>query len=126
MDYDLFQSDDDEDILSAYLQATQKPPPSPQEAPVQNHVNNPEEGVRLIDVSLTEDEDDVDVLPEFNCSGRDTIKTQTDFPSDGFMRNGYAQPAHLPRTRLDRLCFEFELDQLKGSAVMRYLHGEAW
>lgn len=125
MDYDLFQSDDDEDILSAYLQASQKPAP-PQEAPGQNHVNIPDEGVRVIDVSLAEDVDDIDVLPEFNCSGRDTIKTQTDFPSDGFMRNGYAQPAQLPRTRLDKLCFDFELDQLKGSTVMRYLHGEAW
>lgn len=125
MDYDLFQSDDDEDILSAYLQASQKPPP-PQEAQGQNHVNIPDEGVRVIDVSLAEDVDDIDVLPEFNCSGRDTIKTQTDFPSDGFMRNGYAQPAQLPRTRLDKLCFDFELDQLKGSTVMRYLHGEAW
>lgn len=122
MDYDLFQSDDDEDILSAYMQVTQQPPL--QETSLQNISDYAEAGTR--DVILAEDEEEFNVLPEFNCSGRDTIKTQTDFPSDGFMRNGYAQPALLPRNRLDKLCFDFELGQLKGSAVMRYLHGEAW
>lgn len=122
MDYDLFQSDDDEDILSAYMQVTQKPPLP--ETSLQNISDYGE--AEITDVNLAEDEKEFNVLPQFNCSGRDTIKKQTDFPSDGFMRNGYAQPVLLPRSRLDKLCFDFELGQLKGSAVMRYLHGEAW
>lgn len=60
MDYDLFQSDDEE-ILATFIQATQKQ----------------ETLSAQIDVDDSE-EDLVDGLhlPEFNCSGRDTLKSQ--------------------------------------------------
>ncbi|KAH8396262.1 hypothetical protein KR222_006934 [Zaprionus bogoriensis] len=118
MDYDLFQSDDDEDILSAFLQATQKPQQ-------EGLLDKSAEIAAAIDVDEDEDGDALDVLPEFNCTGRDTIKTQTEFPSSGFLRNGYAEPTQLPRSRLDRLGFDFEPGQLQVCAVVRYLHGEA-
>ncbi|EDW62838.1 protein MMS22-like [Drosophila virilis] len=116
MDYDLFQSDDDEDILTAFLQATQKPQPESQ-PPLEQLLNSNEE--------FEHEDDALDLLPEFSCTGRDTIKTQSELSSTGFVRNGYALNAQVPRSRLDRLCFDFELDQLRVCAVLRYLHGEA-
>lgn len=115
MDYDLFQSDDDEDILTAFLEATQKAQP---EVQVQ----------QMLDCTEDEDHDDadaLDLLPEFNCSGRDTIKTHNDFPSNGFVRNGYGLNSPVPRSKLDKLGLDFEPGQLSVCAVMRYLHGEA-
>ncbi|XP_017870553.1 PREDICTED: protein MMS22-like [Drosophila arizonae] len=112
MDYDLFQSDDDEDILTAFLQATQKAQPDPAEE-IQSNDN------------LDHDECILELLPEFNCGGRDTIKTHTDFPQHSFVRNGYALKAPLPRSRLEKLCFDFEPEQLQVCAVLRYVHGES-
>jgi len=112
MDYDLFQSDDDEEILTAFTQATQK---------LQH-----ETGKGQMDVDDAEEEESdegLEFLPEFCCSGRDTLKSQ--FPGEGFLRNGYA---HLdpPRCRLENLCFDFDQGQLVVAAVRNYLHGEAW
>ncbi|XP_017852159.1 protein MMS22-like [Drosophila busckii] len=111
MDYDLFQSDDDEDILTAFIQATQHPKLTPLLEPQLN---------------AEEDADALGILPEFNCSGRDTLKQQTEFPTHGFVSNGYAQhPSLLPRSRLDILAFDFDVEQLRVSLVVNYLLGEA-
>ncbi|XP_034490302.1 protein MMS22-like isoform X2 [Drosophila innubila] len=72
-----------------------------------------------------DDDDALDLLPEFNCTGRDTIKTHNDFPSNGFVRNNYGLNSTVPRCKLDKLGFDFEPGQLSVGAVMRYLHGEA-
>ncbi|KAM8719613.1 hypothetical protein ACLKA7_005791 [Drosophila subpalustris] len=132
MDYDLFQSDDDEDILSAFLEATQKQKPQPAELQVQQMLNNDDDdddddddANEQVDYDDDDDDDALDLLPEFNCSGRDTIKTQNEFPSNGFVRNGYGLHSRLPRTKLDNLHFDFEPRQLSVCAVIRYLHGEA-
>ncbi|XP_016982473.1 protein MMS22-like [Drosophila rhopaloa] len=107
MDYDLFQSDEDEEILTAFTQATQK---LQQESL---------KGQTEVDDA---DEEGLDFLPEFCCSGRDTLKTQ--FPSEGFLRSGYAQKDP-PCCRLDNLCFDFAQEQLTVIAVRNYLFGEA-
>ncbi|XP_060661832.1 protein MMS22-like [Drosophila nasuta] len=119
MDYDLFQSDDDEEILTAYLEASQQP----QQAAVIEQRLDYDNGYEDID----DDEDGaaLDVLPEFNCTGRDTVKSQLDFPSNSFVRNGYTLNALPPRSRIDNLRFDFEPKQLKICLVLRYLHGEA-
>ncbi|EDV91969.1 protein MMS22-like [Drosophila grimshawi] len=119
MDYDLFQSDDDEDILSAYLQVSQKLPPEPQ-VQLQLLGNSDE-----LNVATDDDRDALDMLPEFNCSGRDTSRASNDLPNTGFVRNGYALDAPVPRSRLDRLSFNFEEGQLQVCMVVRYLQGEA-
>ncbi|KAL7743172.1 hypothetical protein ACLKA6_016306 [Drosophila palustris] len=124
MDYDLFQSDDDEDILSAFLEATQKQKAQPAELQVQQMLNHDDDDDVNEQVDYDDDADALDLLPEFNCSGRDTIKTQNEFPSNGFVRNGYGLHLRLPRTKLDNLHFDFEPRQLSVCAVIRYLHGE--
>ncbi|XP_037723729.1 protein MMS22-like [Drosophila subpulchrella] len=111
MDYDLFQSDDDEEILTAFTQATQK---------LQQETGN---GQMDVDDAEEEELDEgLDFLPEFCCSGRDTLKSQ--FPGEGFLRNGYAQ-LDPRRCRLENLCFDFDQGQLVVAAVRNYLHGEA-
>ncbi|XP_033168843.1 protein MMS22-like [Drosophila mauritiana] len=108
MDYDLFQSDDEE-ILATFIQATQK------------H----ETLSAKMDVDDSEEEnldDGLHFLPEFNCSGRDTLKSQ--LCEGGFLGNGYAQ-LDPPRSRLDDLCFDFAPAQLAVGAVRNYLYGEA-
>ncbi|KAH8387422.1 hypothetical protein KR093_006938 [Drosophila rubida] len=119
MDYDLFQSDEDEEILTAYIEASQKPQ---QTATVLHlsleHDNNDDEVEIDVETAL-------DVLPEFNCAGRDTVKSQLDFPSNSFARNGYTFNTIPPRSSLDNLRFDFESSQLQICLVLRYLHGEA-
>jgi len=91
MDYDLFQSDDDEEILTAFTLATQK---------LQH-----ETGKGQMDVDDAEEEESdegLEFLPEFCCSGRDTLKSQ--FPGEGFLRNGYA---HLPHPSVAALPIEY-------------------
>ncbi|KAH8364893.1 hypothetical protein KR200_001537 [Drosophila serrata] len=111
MDYDLFQSDDEEDILTAFNQVTQQLK--------QDALNT------AMDMDDDEEEDldeGLDWLPEFCCSGKDTQKTP--LPAEGFLRSGYAQQ-HPPRCRLENLCFDFAEGQLTVAAVRNYLHGEA-
>ncbi|KAH8366523.1 hypothetical protein KR084_000527 [Drosophila pseudotakahashii] len=112
MDYDLFQSDDDEEILTAFTQATEK---------LQKEVHD---GQMDVDDADEEEELDegLDFLPEFSCTGRNTLKSQ--FPGEGFLRNGFAQ-LDPPRCRLENLCFDFAQGQLLVAAVRNYLYGEA-
>lgn len=114
MDYDLFQSDDDEDILTAFDQATQKL----QQDTLQGRMDV-DEG----DIDSADENEGLELLPEFCCSGRDTFKSQ--FPSESFMRNGYGQ-LNPPRCRTDNLCFDFFQGQLTVSSVRDYLYAEAW
>ncbi|KAH8250470.1 hypothetical protein KR038_002614 [Drosophila bunnanda] len=111
MDYDLFQSDDEEDILTAFNQVTQQLK--------QDALNT---AMEMDDDEEEELDDGLDWLPEFNCSGKDTQKTP--LPAQGFLSSGYAQ-LHPPRCRLDNLCFDFVEGQLTVAAVRNYLHGEA-
>lgn len=105
MDYDLFQSDDEEEA-----QAKQKL--------LEDDLN------AAMKVYEEEHFDDgLDWPPEFCCSGRDTQKTT--LPAEGFVRSGYAE-LHPPPSRLENLCFDFAVGQLKVDAVRSYLHGEAW
>ncbi|XP_017093145.3 protein MMS22-like [Drosophila bipectinata] len=113
MDYDLFQSDDDEDILTAFDQATQKL----QQETLQGRMDV-DEG----DFDSANEYDGLELLPEFCCSGRDTIKSQ--FPSESFLRNGYGQ-LNPPRCRMDNLCFDFSQGQLTVPSVRDYLQAEA-
>ncbi|KAH8332062.1 hypothetical protein KR067_011702 [Drosophila pandora] len=113
MDYDLFQSDDDEDILTAFDQATQKL----QQDTLQGRMDV-DEG----DFDSANEDEGLELLPEFCCSGRDTFKSQ--FPSESFLRNGYGQ-LNPPRCRMDSLCFDFSQGQLTVSSVRNYLNAEA-
>ncbi|XP_017065911.1 protein MMS22-like [Drosophila eugracilis] len=111
MDYDLFHSDDDEEILTAFTQATQK---MQREA----HNGQMDEG----DVEEEDTDEGLDFLPEFCCSGRDSLKTQ--FSSEGFLKNGFAQ-LDPPHCQLENLCFDFSHGQLSVAAVRNYLYWEA-
>ncbi|KAH8289236.1 hypothetical protein KR054_002063 [Drosophila jambulina] len=115
MDYDLFQSDDEEDILLAFNQATQQLKQDAFNAPMEMDNDDDDEEEDL--------EAGLDWLPEFCCSGRDTQKTP--LPAEGFLRSGYAQVPP-PRCRLENLCFDFSDGQLTVATVRSYLHGEAW
>ncbi|XP_023037105.1 protein MMS22-like [Drosophila willistoni] len=115
MDYDLFQSDDDDDLLTAFNEATQRchsQQGHQQQSVLEHH---------------GEDDDDrmfMDIIPEFNCNGRDTLKTKQ-FPNESFIRNGYGQP-NLPRLNIENLNFDFNCNQLQQVvAVRNYLQGEA-
>ncbi|KAH8281258.1 hypothetical protein KR018_003022 [Drosophila ironensis] len=111
MDYDLFQSDDDEDILTAFDHATQNLKQVAPNGPMDVEGEDSEEG------------DGLDLLPEFCCNGRDTWKSQ--FPAESFLRNGFASAVHPPRCRRDDLCFDFSEGQLSVSCVRSYLYFEA-
>ncbi|XP_017034846.1 protein MMS22-like [Drosophila kikkawai] len=112
MDYDLFQSDDEEDILTAFNQVTQQLKQDALNAPMAIDDGDEEEDL----------DDGLDWLPEFCCSGRDTQKTP--LPAEGFLRSGYAE-VKPPQCRLENLCFDFAEGQLTVAAVRNYLHGEA-
>nr|XP_017006625.2 protein MMS22-like isoform X1 [Drosophila takahashii] len=108
MDYDLFQSDDDEEILTAFTQATEQLQQAGHDGQMQT--------------DDADEEEEVDFLPEFSCTGRNPLKSQ--FPGEGFLRSGFAQ-LDPPRCRLENLCFDFAQGQLLVAAVRSYLHAEA-
>ncbi|KAH8419945.1 hypothetical protein KR009_004308 [Drosophila setifemur] len=112
MDYDLFQSDDDDDLLTAFDQATQK---------LQQKSLNEQMHVDEGD-SISLDDEGLEYLPEFVCSGRDTLKSP--FHGESFLGLGFAQ-LKPPRCRLENLCFEFSEGQLMVGSVRSYLHAEA-
>ncbi|XP_026846130.1 protein MMS22-like [Drosophila persimilis] len=114
MDYDLFQSDDDEDILTAFNEATQR---FQQETPSHRMELGDQDG------EDDDDDDGLDILPEFNCSGRDTFKAHS-FPKGGFVRNGFSQRPP-PYSKWDQICSDFNEDQLQVYAVTHYLYNEA-
>ncbi|XP_022232602.2 LOW QUALITY PROTEIN: protein MMS22-like [Drosophila obscura] len=115
MDYDLFQSDDDEDILTAFNEATQR---LQQETPSHQIELDNQDGE-----DDEEDDDGLDILPEFNCTGRDTPKANS-FPRAGFVHNGFTQH-HPPYSKWDQICTEFNKEQLQVNAVTHYLYTEA-
>ncbi|KAH8276640.1 hypothetical protein KR044_000629 [Drosophila immigrans] len=117
MDYDLFQSDEDEELLSAYVAASQQPAGTQLQLPAADNVN--------YDQEEDDDESALDLLAEFNCAGRDSVKGPAQFPSSSFVPNGYTLNGSPPRSRMDNLRFDFAANQLQIGLVLRYLHGEA-
>ncbi|XP_030381300.1 protein MMS22-like [Scaptodrosophila lebanonensis] len=111
MDYDLFQSDDDEDILNAFLAATQTD---------KQQVNTT---VCLPSEQQSAHNEYTAVLPEFNCSGRES-RVQ-DFRNDSFIGLGYGLHELPPCTKLDNLMFGFDPGQLQVRAVMSFLLSDA-
>ncbi|BFG02553.1 protein MMS22-like [Drosophila madeirensis] len=117
MDYDLFQSDDDEDILTAFNVATQR---LQQETPSHQMELDKEPG----EDDDEDDDDGLDILPEFNCTGRDTPKANS-YPRAGFVRNGFTQHHHPPYSKWEQICSDFNKEQLQVAAVTHYLYNEA-
>ncbi|SPP78423.1 protein MMS22-like [Drosophila guanche] len=117
MDYDLFQSDDDEDILTAFNVATQR---LQQETPSHQMELDKQNGEDDDD----DDDDGLDILPEFNCTGRDTPKANS-YPRAGFVRNGFTHHDHPPYSKWEQICSDFNKEQLQVAAVTQYLYNEA-
>lgn len=101
MDFDLFEPDEDDDILSTLnIEPTQAPNDS---------LNN-------------------DIIPEFQCQGDDSLNAQ--FSVDGFIKNAFLHCYLANRNKaIEKVTlssYEFERHQLKGNTVTSFVFGEAW
>ncbi|XP_046803254.1 protein MMS22-like [Lucilia cuprina] len=100
MDFDLFEPDEDDDILSTLnIEPTQVP---------NDALSN-------------------DVIPEFQCQGEDSLNAQ--FSLDGFIKNTFLHYNFENKNKaieeVSLSSYEFQKQQLKGNTVTSFVFGEA-
>ncbi|XP_011176948.2 protein MMS22-like [Zeugodacus cucurbitae] len=111
MDFELFNLDEDDDLLStACIEATQ------------DHLTAPQQTQAFVGVC------DEAVLPELQCNGEDTTHAQ--LASDGFVKSGFmlTRPEYYWRDASEALTLtelEFGVKQLYGHNNVQYLIGTA-
>lgn len=101
MDFDLFEPDEDDDILSTLnIEPTQVPSEA---------INN-------------------DVIPEFQCQGEDSANAQ--FSLDSFIKNSFLNHNFSNKNKaiaeVTISSYEFQREQIKGNLVTSFVFGEAW
>lgn len=101
MDFDLFETDEDDDILSSInIEPTQMP-------------NN-----GLVS----------EIIPELQCQGEDSINSQ--FSSDSFVKNVFLQNYNTIKNKaVEEVIltkYEFRRVHFNDEAVNRFVFGEAW
>ncbi|XP_013108570.1 protein MMS22-like [Stomoxys calcitrans] len=99
MDFDLFETDEDDDILSMVIEPTQMP----------------NEGVVN------------EIIPELQCQGEDSMNSQ--FSADGFVKNVFLQSySSINNKAVEEITltkYEFQKEHLSIGAVNGFVFGEA-
>lgn len=97
MDFDLFELEEDDNILSSLS----------------------------IEPTQVASETVINDIPEFHCQGEDSLKAQ--FSVEGFIKNAFLQEnKSMAIEEVTLTSYEFRREQLNENAVTNYVFGEAW